>query len=103
MPKGTRGFRFDDDVLAVAGRSQDVQGLIGGNTDFVPNETIINRSTDQGEETAGYATVTGFLIGENETYIKDYRLLTRRPLSIAFARIYSTGTTARGITVLEGN
>ncbi len=96
-----RGYRFDDAILAIPGRSQSYKDLIDSNTNFVPALVRVNSSSDQAEEALGIATITGFLVGENDTFTKQYYLYTKTNDGLPFAVIYSNGTTARGITVMD--
>jgi hypothetical protein len=105
MPEGAftagRALEFSDAILNVAGEVQSYKSLIVGMTNFVPAAIIINESNDQGEEALGYAQINGWLVGENSTMAKTYMIVTKQPIGLAFAVIFSDGTTARGIKVLE--
>ena len=113
MPFGAftagRHIAFDDDVLAIAGRVQRVSirgqrnaSLNGNMTEFRPAATSCNSSSNQTEETAGYAYIHGWLVGENEEMADTYKIISGIVDGRAFAGIYSNGTTARGIKVYEG-
>ena len=52
------------------------------------------------DDSLTYATVRGFLWGENTKDTDDYDLALDSPYPLAFKRIYAQGTTARGIKIL---
>jgi len=106
MPTGSftagRGYEFDDTILGTAGEVQEYTDLVpAGEAKFSPGAVFANSSSDEDEELAGTATIRGWLVGENRTFVKDYTIYTKTIIGLAFAGIYSTGTTARGIKVLN--
>jgi hypothetical protein len=62
-----------------------------------PRAIMITSSSAGGAAT--YATVRGFLWGENSKDADDYTLILNYLYPLAFKRIYAQGTTARGIKI----
>ena len=104
MPQGAfgaaRSFSFDDAWLATGVGHVDFKDLRGGQ-DFRPQAVRIDYSTDDTQETAGYAVIDGVLYGENDSFRKTRRIPIRTPVGLAFRKIWATGTTARGIEILS--
>ncbi|MFA5166787.1 MAG: hypothetical protein WC449_05880 [Candidatus Paceibacterota bacterium] len=105
MPRGAftaaRTFRFDNAEIA-AGVGFQLAEELAGEQRFTPQAVHIGRSSDADEESAGYASIDGYLVGENEKFRKVWRVVTRIPVGLAFRCIYNTAdTTARDITALE--
>ena len=96
---GGRALLLSDAVLATGEGYQDFKDL-NGNRQFKPRFIHADSSDDQAEEALGYCTIDGFLIGENETDRRTWRIYTRTPVGLAFARIYSANTTGRGIKLV---
>ena len=68
---------------------------------FTPQAVICNMSNVAAEQLAGYAFIRGYLFGENATDTAIYRIDIGRPVGLAFAKIFSNGTSARGIKLLS--
>jgi hypothetical protein len=106
MPFGSfsagRHYSFSDSVLGQSGQIQEVRTLVGVEPNFVPTGIHVNSSTDEDEELSGVATVVGWLVGENRTMADTYKVYTKTPVGLAFAGIFSDGTTARGIKSISG-
>jgi hypothetical protein len=104
MPRGAftagRHISFDDTWLTAGVGSIDFMTLRNGQ-DFRPQAIYVNNSSNATEETAGYATIRGILHSENDTFVDTYRVDVRRPVGLAFRKIWATGTTARGIKLLS--
>lgn len=105
MPRGAftgaRTFRFDNTEIA-SGVGFQMSEDLAGEQRFVTQATHVGRSSDADEESAGYASIDGYLIGENEEYRKVWRVVTRIPVGLAFRCVYnSAATTARDITAIE--
>lgn len=104
MPRGAftagRHISFDDAWLAAGVGSIDFMTLRNGQ-DFRPQAVYVNNSSVVLEETAGYATIRGILHGENDAFVDTYRIDIRRPVGLAFRKIWANGTTARGIRLLS--
>ena len=94
-----RHFTLSDTVLGTGTGHQDITVL---KTDqaFRPLGVHVNSSSDQAQETAGYAMISGYLYGENESFRHTWRVPIGIPVGLEFKRIYSNGTTARGISLL---
>jgi hypothetical protein len=107
MPFGShtigRAYEFDDTILGEAGSVQTIKDLVDtGKTEFTPQCVYVGTSSDEDEETAGVATINGWLAGENSGMAKSWKVYTKTTVGLAFAGINSTGTTARGIKVGSG-
>lgn len=104
MPRGAftagRHISFSDTWLAAGVGAMDFKTLENGQ-DFRPQAIYVNSSSNAAEETAGYATVRGILFGENDTFVDSYRVDIRRPVGLAFRKIWATGTTARGLKLIS--
>lgn len=79
----------------------DFKDLMNGQTDFRPQGIQIDSSSDPTEESAGYCKIKGTLYGESDDKVTTYTLHTRMPHGLAFRKIWSTGTTGRGIKLLS--
>lgn len=75
--------------------------LVNGQTDFRPQGIQIDSSSDSNEESAGYCTIKGVLFGESDDKVTTYKLHTRMAHGLAFRKIWSSGTTGRGIKLLS--
>lgn len=96
---GGRSLTVSDAVLDTGNGYQDYTDL-NGNRQLRPRFIHADRSNDDDEEALGYCVIDGFLVGENETDRKTWRIYTRTPVGLAFARIYSQNTTGRGIKLV---
>ena len=108
MPIGAftaaRHLPIDDDLIALGDDSyQDFQAVADAmGQQFTPQGIHVNYSSNAAQEAAGYAMVDGYLIGENESFRRVWRVILREPVGLAFARIYNSApTTARGISLLS--
>lgn len=107
MPSGAftaaRHLAVSDTEIATGTGYQDYKTLrTTRGEQFTPQAVHIDRSSDTDEDGLGYASIDGFLVGENETHRKTWRVVTHMPVGLAFARVYNTAnTTARGISLLE--
>lgn len=63
-----------------------------------PRGIMIKRNST--DDTLNYATVRGYLWGENSKDADDYDLVLDSPYPLAFKRVYAQGTTARGVKIL---
>jgi hypothetical protein len=104
MPRGAftagRHISFDDTWLVAGVGSVDFMTLRNGQ-DFRPQAVYVSNSSVALEETAGYAIIRGILSGENDAFVDSYRVDTRRPVGLAFRKIWAAGTSARGIKLLS--
>jgi hypothetical protein len=108
MPIGAftaaRHLPINDDLIELGDDSyQDFQTIANGmGQQFTPQGIHVNFSSVPAQEAAGYAIVDGYLIGENESFRRAWRVILREPVGLAFARIYNSATTtARGISLLS--
>lgn len=103
MPSGAfsaaRHLDFDDAWLNAGVGSMDFKDL-RGDQDFRPQAVIVNASTELAQNTAGYAVIDGILFGENDSFRRKWPVDLRRPVGLAFRKIWAAGTTARGIAIL---
>lgn len=104
MPSGAftggMSFEVDDAVLDSGSGFQDFRDIVRP-MEFKPQSIHINRSNDSDQDTAGWCVIDGYLFGENEEFRKLWRVPVRQPVGYAFARVYSAGTTARGIYLVN--
>jgi hypothetical protein len=103
MPAGawSAGRHADvPDSLFASGGSMDFKTARAGRL-FIPQGICCNSSSDANEQLRGYAQVRGYLFGETAVDVSTYRIDIGRPVAYAFACIYATGTTARGIKLLS--
>lgn len=104
MPRGAftagRHISLPDAWFSSGASSVDFKTLENGQ-DFRPQAVYVNNSSNAAEETAGYATIRGILFGENDVFVDSYRVDIRRPVGLAFRKIWATGTTARGIKMIS--
>jgi hypothetical protein len=103
MPAGAfsaaRHLAFDDDWLNTGVGSMDFKDL-RGDMDFRPQAVIVNSSSNSTQNTDGYAVIDGILFGENDSFRRLWPVELRRPVGLAFRKIWAAGTTARGIAIL---
>ena len=97
---GGMSFELDDTILDSGAGSQDFRDVVRP-MEFKPQCIHVNRSNDSDQDDAGWCIIDGYLFGENEEFRKLWRVPVRQPVGYAFAVIYSAGTTARGIYMVN--
>jgi hypothetical protein len=97
---GARAFEVPASFFTGTAAHVNFKTLANGES-FKPQAVIISTSSDATENTNGYATIRGYLFGENEANVKDWVLNLRQAHGLAFRTIYKTGTTARGIKIIS--
>lgn len=104
MPRGAftagRHISYSDTWLNTGAGAIDFKTLATGQ-DFRPQAVYCDSSSNVTENTAGYATIRGILFGENDEFVDTYRVDIRRPVGLAFRKIWANGTTARGLKLIS--